>query len=424
MVVPSLDEQFEQAEAAYDDGRYPDSLQLFTQILTQTDDAKDDPAVKPVRLKIFPVVGRIHQFTGRPREALQSYQQYYSEAGSSQDAVQALCLIGSIYNQIGERLKGLDALYEALQLADALNDTPGRALAHGHIGMIYQNLGRVDEAHVAIDKALSLFEQLGDIRGQSQSLVRKGLIYFYQGALDKTIVASQKALQLARDHAIHDRIPLLLNNLGECYQVLYDLERALAAHREGLEMAERLGLRHLQTDLSRNLGVDLLRSGQIEEGMERLYYALSLSQETRNLEIEMQCLYTLALSEAERDAIPQARQYAERLQWLADKNEARGYQADAYHVLGLCSLGEGDEVTAQQLWQQAAFLAHETHRRPLLWRVHAEMAKLMPNADLAKIHYRIAAEVIQQIAYPIEDERLKNTFLTAPPIRAILDAAA
>jgi hypothetical protein len=46
--------------------------------------------------------------------------------------------------------------------------------------------------------------------------------------------------------------------------------------------------------------MDLLRSGRIDEGMERLYYALSLSQETHNLEIEMRCLYALALSEIER----------------------------------------------------------------------------------------------------------------------------
>ena len=91
--------------------------------------------------------------------------------------------------------------------------------------------------------------------------------------------------------------------------------------------------------------------------------------------------------------------------------------------MGLCSKVEGDEITAQQLWQQAIFLGHETHRRPLLWRIHAEMAKVMPNEDLAQVHYRIAAEVIQQIAYPIEDEQLKAAFLNAPPIAAILTAA-
>jgi tetratricopeptide (TPR) repeat protein len=421
--VSNLTEQLQRAEAAYHDGRYSESLQLYAQILTDTADQADDPAIKPIRLQAFSPAGRLQQMMGNPRETLKIYQQYYIEAGGSQDAVQALCHIGDTYNQIGEQLKGLEALREALQLADALNDTSGRAHAHGTIGIIYQHLGRIDDAINQIDKALALFEQIGDLEGQIRSLVRMGFAHFYQGEIDKTIALLEKALHLARANAIQDRIPLLLNNLGECYQVLYDLERALAIHREGLEIAEKLGLRHLQPDLSRNLGVDLLRSGRIDEGMERLYYALSLSQETHNMKIEMQSLYALALSEIERQAIPQARQYAERLQRLAEKNQARGDQADAYHVLGLCSQGEGDEVTAQQLWQQAIFLAHETHRRPLLWRVHAQMAELMPNQDLAKVHYRIAAEVIQQIAYPIEDEALKATFLSAPPIAAILTAA-
>jgi tetratricopeptide (TPR) repeat protein len=422
-VVSSINEQLEQAEAAYNDGRYPESLQLYDQILADTADRADDPAVKPIRLKTFPQAGRLHQMMGNARKTLKIYQQYYIEAGGSHDAVQALCNIGDTYNQIGERLKGLEALREALQLADALNDTAGRAQAHGSIGIIYQHLGRIEDAINQIEKALAIFEQIDDVQGQIRSLVRMGFAHFYQGEVDKTIAVLEKALALARANATHDRIPLLLNNLGECYQVLYDLDRALALHREGLEMAEQLGLRHLQTDLSRNLGVDLLRSGRIDEGMERLYYALSLSQETHNLEIEMQCLYALALSEIERGNAPQARQYSERLQWLAEKNQARGYQADAYHALGLCSKAEGDAITAQQLWQQAIFLGHETHRRPLLWRVHAEMAKVMPNEDLAQVHYRIAAEVIQQIAYPIEDEPLKAVFLCAPPIAAILTAA-
>jgi hypothetical protein len=38
-----------------------------------------------------------------------------------------------------------------------------------------------------------------------------------------------------------------------------------------------------------------------------------------------------------------------------------GFQADAFHAFGLRSKVEGDEITAQQLWQQAICLGHETH---------------------------------------------------------------
>ncbi len=89
--------------------------------------------------------------------------------------------------------------------------------------------------------------------------------------------------------------------------------------------------------------------------------------------------------------------------------------------MGLYHREKGELEEAQQVWQQALFLAHETGRRMLLWRIHAGLASVAPNKALANVHDRIASEIILQILDPIEDEALCQTFKNAPPVRAIFD---
>ena len=80
----------------------------------------------------------------------------------------------------------------------------------------------------------------------------------------------------------------------------------------------------------------------------------------------------------------------------------------------------GNKGTAEELWQRAIFLAHETENRVLLWQLHAALAQIAKLPSLAAVHNRIAAEVIQQIVEPFTDEALKAHFLEAAPVTAVL----
>jgi len=118
----------------------------------------------------------------------------------------------------------------------------------------------------------------------------------------------------------------------------------------------------------------------------------------------------------------QAEAYAQELLLQAEQNKARDFQAQAYYALGLCAQTDEDAIRAEQWWQQALFLAHETGQQTLLWQLHAALAEISAPA-LSQTHYRIAAEVIEQIIYPIEDKALRQTFLSAPAVKRILDQA-
>jgi len=195
----------------------------------------------------------------------------------------------------------------------------------------------------------------------------------------------------------------------------------LATHRRGLVLAGAADLPYLEADLARNLGVDLQLAGLVEEGVEQLYRSLKLSRQTNQPDVELQAMYSLAMAELQRGNLTEALALATQLMDRAEEHNNKGALAEALHALGHAQQQLGDLDAAQGYWQQALFLAHETGRRMLLWRLHATLAGSASSRELAGVHYQIAAQIIRQIANPIADQDLRQTFLTAEPVAAVLD---
>lgn len=423
MTPDQLKTLLEQAEQAAHDNEPALAVEHFGHLIAESTTMATDPAVREMRLRALAERGRLLGEMGHQEQALASFNQYYLEAGTSQHAVEALALLGDQYSQMGQHAKALEANQEALQLAEALNYTGGRANALMRMGWTQLSLGRVEESLTSLNKAYSLFTQVEDPLGQLRSVNRIGIARLRQGEIDKAILAFQRSLELGRQ--IGDRETAIdLGNLGECYQLLFDMEQALVYHQEGLAIAERIKLVGVEVDLCRNLGVDLYYLGRVEEGVEHLRRALRLGEEMDRPDAMCQAFYSLALAEVELGEMADARQHGEALKKLAEQTNARGYLADALHILGLCHEQSGEKTVAEQLWQQGLFLAHETNRRMLLWQLHAALSRISANPALKDVHNRIAAEVIQQIAFPIGDEELKQKFLHAPAVRDVLSKAA
>jgi tetratricopeptide (TPR) repeat protein len=322
--------------------------------------------------------------------------------------------------------KALEAHHEALHLAEALNYTAGRANALGGTGLVNYHLGRFEEAVSTFKKSLALLEQVGDKPEQARCWNRMGMSHARLGELDKAINDFRESSQLILQIRTRDLIDLqtglnALNNLGECYQSLFDMDQALTHHHEGLKLVEALNLPSQESDLSRNLGVDLFYLGRVDEGIQYLERSLRISRESNTLDIELQALYSLSIAEIQRGNLDKGQAYALELIKLAENHKTRGHLADGLHALGLVHKENGDIGEAQQSWQQALFLAHETGRRMLLWRIHAGLSSISPNEALAEVHNRIASEIILQILDPIEDEPLCQSFLDAEPVRAIFE---
>lgn len=411
-----LEQLLQQAQAASQDTNHEGALSCYDTVLSETEDEPDN---KELRLTALRERSRLLELMGQREEALAGYESYYLEAGSNKHAVEALVLIGDLHTDMGGHREAMDAYDEALNLAEAFNYTFGRAKALVGSSLTLHRLGRTDEGLSNIRKSLGLFQQIEDKEGEMRAWNRLGIIHAQAGQIDRAIHAFQKSLALARE--IGDRETAInLSNLGECHQVLYNMDEALRYHREALTLAESTALRSVEADTCRNLGFDLYNVGQVEEGIRYLQRALEISDETKQRDVKLQSLYTLSLAEVRRENPGLARKYARELKRIAESRNYRVYHADALHALGLCHQLDGNMEAAEQRWQEAVFLAHDTGRQFLLWQLHAALADIAPNPGLAQVHLEIAADIIHQIAYPIENESVRNTFLNAPQVQRVL----
>ena len=421
MISSTHEQQIEKAKMAAQAGRFWEAVDHYTEILASTDPQTGDTSIKNARLISLKERGNLLSELGEQIAALAAYEQYYLESGTSQHAVEALVLIGNRSRGLGQYGRSISACQEALDLSVALNYTPGRAKALSGLGGTYLLQGEVTLAVNYLKQATALFEQLHDSFGEAQSGNQIGIAYATTGHFYKAIQAFQKSLKLARNMERQSALISVLNNLGECYQLLYAADEALSCHHEGLTLAEGAEFRLLEADLCRNLGLDLAQKQQWDESMTYLQRARDLSQEIQAPEIYLHTLYALArVSWQQGDASGET--YAQMLVAASSEpGQSRWHQANGLYVSGLFKLMAGDRAAAEELWQQAIFLAHETENRMLLWHLHAGLAQIAAQPSLATVHYRIAAEVIQQVAEPFTDETLKAQFLGAEPVTAVLN---
>ncbi len=377
--------------------------------------------LRQLRLQARERLGDLLIRLGRHTEAMAQFEAYRDEARTLAQKTNALSLIGRLLVSMGHLREAKPILQEALLIANDL-DIEVQASAHLGMGNALYESGHLEEALVHLDRALLGFVKSGDREQQLRVRNFQGMAYIRLGQTDQAIKAFQNGLRLARQVSVR-ATAILLNNLGEAHQNLFDMEQALIYHEEGMRLAESTHLASNMADLSRNMGVNLVYLGQLTEGIAYLYRALSLSEEAGRTTVKLQTLYALSMAEGQAGNLPMAHTHAQVLLELAREKHARSYEADALHALGRYYKLAGDAAQAEQYWQQASFLAHETEQRMLLWQIHAEMAEVTTLPGLADVHRRIAREVIEQIAYPIADKKLREKFLAAPRVRALMMAA-
>jgi tetratricopeptide (TPR) repeat protein len=421
MDVVRLSQLLHQATTLYQNDEYEKALRSYRSLLNQTADTSllSNSEVADIRLAALRESGQALYVLGRQEEALTRFEQYYQEVGASEQGIDALVLLGRQHTQMGQHHKALGVHREALQLARAVDSLSGRAHAHSGIGSAFRGLGRIEESVPHMARALLLFRELGDNKEEAWVGNQLGISYARLGNIDKAITIFKQALELAREIGVRETA-VILSNLGEAYQVLYDMQQAFIYHQEAVAIYDSVDLPSGSADLYRNLGVDLFYLGQSEEGMKYLKAALRISEHAGRPNLHMQALYSLALAEIELGWEDLALTHSVALKVLTETGEATGHLAKALHLEGLCAKLAGEFAKARQVWQQATILAHETGQQMLIWQLHAAQAAIAVSEELAAVHIRIASEIIEQIIYPIEDEKLRQKFLTATPVHAVL----
>ncbi|MEZ4643010.1 MAG: tetratricopeptide repeat protein [Chloroflexota bacterium] len=283
------------AQACVQAHDYHGAVALYKDALARLDPQTAVPDLKENRLYVLRECGRLLGILGDQETALALHQQYQQEAGETRNGLIGLIYIGQHLRGLGRYQDALHAYEKALALAEQLQDADGQARSLMGIGSTYLVQGATEQALDCFTEAYEHFAASGNIQGQVQMANLTGVAQATGGQFEKAIRAFHNGLKMARQLRLHEREAVLLNNLGECYQLLFASEQALACHQEGLALVETARLRLVEADLCRNIGIDLCYLGRVDEGLEYLQRALSISQTTGNVDIEQYTLAALSL---------------------------------------------------------------------------------------------------------------------------------
>lgn len=291
------------------------------------------------------------------------------------------------------------------------------------LGTLCWKQGRMEEAVQALRQAREILHRTPDVYELGRALLNLGIAHTFAGRLEQAITAYNEALRCFRTLRDDHRTAAVLNDLGEIHQELRDLERALQYHEEAIALAVGVGAERIEVDITRNIGVDLLLMSRYSEAMMCLEKALSRAREIGDKDLSLQALYSLGDALLRQGKVERAMAVAGELAAEATAARSELHAARAKFLQGRSHLARGERKTAQAVLQNTLKDAHALPSWMLLWQLHAALGRATEDREVAQVHFRIAADFIQQMTEPLNDPVLRSRFLEQPEVQAVLERA-
>jgi DNA-binding SARP family transcriptional activator len=194
----------------------------------------------------------------------------------------------------------------AADSAAKTGDRLGEAWALNQIGYALVGL-RDPEAFGHLERALAVRQEFGDTRGEAQTAIALGEGHLrMHGAGDDALRYLRRATDLLEPMGASSLRSVALNNLGEVYLGLGDLDAAAECYLQALEIGREFG-GHAEGFALANLGVVYTRQRRLDEAIARFEEALPKHRASGALDGEAWALKGLGGAQAEAGRRAEAR---------------------------------------------------------------------------------------------------------------------
>ncbi|MEG4046348.1 tetratricopeptide repeat protein [Microcoleus sp. Pol17C2] len=222
-------------------------------------------------------IGSVYSDLGEKLKALEYYSQslpLFRAVGDRSREAYTLNGIGSVYSDLGEKLKALEYYSQSLPLFRAVGDRSGEAATLNNIGTVYEDLGEKQKALEYYSQSLPLFRAVGDRSGEATTLNNLGNVYSVLGEKLKALEYYSQSLPLLR--AVGDRreVAVTLNNIGTVYSQLGEKQKALEYYNQSLPLFRAVGDHSREASTLNSIGFVYSALGEKQKALE--YYTQSL----------------------------------------------------------------------------------------------------------------------------------------------------
>ena len=185
----------------------------------------------------------------------------------------------------------------AAESAAKTGDRMGEAWALSQLGYALASL-RDPEAFAHLERALTVRQEFGDTLGEAQTAIALGEHFRGRGAGEDAIRYLRRAATLLEPMGATSLRSVALNNLGEVYFGLGDLDAAAECYLQALEVGREIG-GHAAGHALANLGRVYMRQHRLDEAVVRLEEAISRHRASGDRGGEAWALMYLGTAQAE-----------------------------------------------------------------------------------------------------------------------------
>jgi hypothetical protein len=352
--------------------------------------------------------------------------------------------------------------YQAAELARLAGSRVGLASAEGVLGTHRVCTGDLAAADSYLDRAIPVLKAEGDAlsalyaicyRGvlctfrleyqQAQQALRwahekahelgagfhlimthflSGMALGNQGRLSEALDVLREGMRLADLHGERFWLSRLPNTLGWLYRELHDLETAMSLDAESVRQGLEFGVAEAQANAHVNLGHNYLELGEPALAFEHFQGA----QRMYDQDVRMRWRYNLRL-QAElarywiaRGDLKAAASHATAALQGAEATLSRKYVAWAHKLLGDIAALEERIEDSQGHYADALGIFERYPCPTIAWKVlkaASDLARRQKDDSAAANFLGQARAVVQSLADAIHDDKLRQGFLAARPVR-------
>jgi len=343
------------------------------------------------------------------------------------DAVRAagIFVLATLDNTRGNLTSGRERVTEAIRLCQETAQPASEVFSRFFHAINYSWRALYEQAHRIAAEAVAASELHHVTVPLLMAKWEQGLAFAGHGRYSDAIAALRDTIALCErmgDNSVQSRC---WNTLGWVHGELCNWDRGIEFNQKGLDLALTLGDPEITINAQINLADYAFATGERERArreLEALYASLPELHEWMKWRYSQHIMHSLGdviLTEGDAE---RAFVLADECLALAEPTETRKNIVKGRRLRGQVFLAQGKLAEAEKEMATALQIAREIGNPPQLWKTYAALGDLRQaqgQTDDARHAYRDALSVIDGVAAGLEDESLKETFLSSNHVQDI-----
>lgn len=277
--------------------------------------------------------------------------------------------IGQIYLYLNDNESAFEYFSTALEIYLELNVPEGLIKSNINLGDYYLKVKNNDKAIEHFNEALSLAKENKNKIGLYYAQFKLGIAYMNINDTKNALENFTEALNLAIESDIKyikKKVPLVLNNFGDIYSSIDDLEMAIYYYNNALDNTKAIEDKIARALTQVNIGKVQMKRLNYEKALEFFNLSRALAWETDNLEIQATNLKLIASVYEKQENFLQSIDFYKQYITLADSllSRKQKIQEDKVKIAKLIAEKAKDkEIVKQQIEiNKLAYYANRNER--------------------------------------------------------------